>query len=59
MNEFFYMGGFGFYVWMSMGATFILMAGEIFWLRKQRKNTLKQIARLNRIDKRKAEGKDV
>jgi len=52
MAEFFSMGGFGFYVWMSMGVTFILMVGEIFWLRHQRKNTLKQIARLNRIDRR-------
>lgn len=53
MSEFFHMGGFGFYVWMSMGATFVLMVWEIFWLRSQRKNALKNIARLNRLDQKK------
>lgn len=51
MIEFFHMGGYGFYVWMSMGMTALLMLGDIFFVRQQRKQLLKQIKRMNRLDK--------
>jgi len=50
--EFFSMGGFGFYVWMSMGMALGLMIAEVLYLRHQRQQLLKNIARLNRLDKR-------
>ncbi len=49
ISEFFYMGGFGYYIWMSMGMTLIIMLGEVFVLKHQRKTRLKQIARMIRI----------
>ena len=52
-TEFFSMGGFGYYVWMSMGMALILMLGEIFVLKKQRKMALKQVARMVRIGRNK------
>ena len=51
--EFFSMGGFGYYVWMSMGMAFLLMVGEIFVLKSQRKTMLKQVARTIRMGKNK------
>lgn len=50
--EFINMGGFGFYVWMSMGMALGLMIAEVLYLRHQRQQLLKTIARLNRMDKR-------
>lgn len=50
--EFFSMGGFGLYVWMSMGMALGLMIAEVLYLRHQRQQLLKNIARLNRLDKR-------
>lgn len=49
--EFFSMGGFGYYIWMSMGMAFILMVGEVFVLKSQRKGMLKQVARVIRMEK--------
>lgn len=53
VSEFFAMGGFGYYVWMSMGMALIIMLGEIFVLKSQRKNRLKQVARMIRIGRNK------
>lgn len=52
MAEFFSMGGYGYYVWMSMGMTFILMVGEILMLKQQRKSVLKQVARIVRMGRK-------
>jgi heme exporter protein D len=54
--EFFHMGGFGFYVWMSMGMTFLLMFLEIIMLRSKRKTVLRQIGRMIRINKQEVSG---
>ena len=35
MNEFFGMGGYGFYVWGSYGVTFALLALEILLVRRR------------------------
>ena len=51
IGEFFSMGGFGYYVWMSMGMAFLIMLGEIFFLKHQRKNMLRHIQRLIRMEK--------
>jgi len=51
--EFFRMGGFGYYVWMSMGMALIIMLGEVLLLKSQRKARLKQVARIIRIGRNK------
>jgi len=51
IGEFFAMGGFGYFVWMSMGMALLLMLGEIFVLKHQRKDRLKQIQRGIRMEK--------
>ena len=40
LTEFFAMGGYAFYVWGSVGATFALMAGEVVALRLRRRAAL-------------------
>jgi heme exporter protein D len=41
LSNFFYMGGYGFYVWGSYIATIILLGAEVLKLLK-RKNTLRE-----------------
>lgn len=57
MIEFFHIGGYGFYVWMSMGMTALLMLGDLLFVRQQRKQLLKQIKRMNRQDKQRNDAK--
>lgn len=45
MIEFFAMGGYGFYVWASMGFALFLMLLEPIYLRIQHKNIVKNIQR--------------
>jgi len=52
IQEFFSMGGFGFYIWTSFGITFLLMLAEILYLRQERKTNLKRIQRLHRMNVR-------
>lgn len=51
ISEFFSMGGFGYYVWMSMGMALLLMLGEVFVLKSQRKGLIKQVKRAIRREK--------
>lgn len=51
--DFLSMGGFGYYVWMSMGMALLMMVGEIIVLKSQHKNMLKQVARIIRIGRNK------
>jgi len=51
IGEFFAMGGFGYFVWMSMGMALLLMLGEVFILKNQRKDQLKHIKRGIRMEK--------
>ena len=48
MSEFFAMGGYGFYVWCSMGAVAVLMLLEPIVLSFKHRQLIKQIKRQNR-----------
>lgn len=48
--EFFQMGGYALYIWGSFGAALLLMILEPILLRGRRRNILKRIARMARID---------
>lgn len=48
MSEFFAMGGYGFYVWSSMGMVLFLMLLEPIWLKMQHKRLIKTIQRQKR-----------
>ncbi len=50
VSEFFYMGGYALYVWGSFGAVLLLMILEPMLLKGRRRNILKRIARMARID---------
>jgi len=50
--EFFHMGGYAIYVWGSFGATLLLMILEPILLKGRRRNILKRIARMARINAR-------
>lgn len=52
MSEFLSMGGFGFFIWMSFGATLILMLGEPLWLKLSHKSILKSLRRFIRLQAR-------
>ena len=47
-NEFWAMGGYGVYVWGSVGATFALVAGEVAALGVRRRTALRQLDRRGR-----------
>lgn len=49
MSEFFSMNGYGFYIWSSFSITLLLMLGEMFVLKKQRKERLRTIKRISSI----------
>jgi len=42
MSEFFAMGGYGFYVWGSFGATALVVAVEMLSLRARRRRALEE-----------------
>jgi heme exporter protein D len=46
ITEFFSMGGYGFYVWMSFGMTALLIAAEVFYVKYQRKTTVRRLQRM-------------
>ncbi|PID45381.1 MAG: heme exporter protein CcmD [Proteobacteria bacterium] len=48
MTEFFSMGGYGFYVWSSMGMVLLLMSLEPIYLRFHHKRIVRAIQRQNR-----------
>ncbi len=50
-SEFFAMGGHALYVWGSYGVTFLLMAIEVFLLRRRRRAVLRRIRRLARLQR--------
>jgi len=49
-SEFFYMGGYGLYVWGSFGVSALLMILEPILLRNRRRATLKRISRIIRLN---------
>jgi len=57
LRDFILMGGYGFFVWLSFGVTFLALAGlflQSLWARKQLKQAcLKQQQRMQRLAARK------
>ena len=50
VSEFFFMGGYGFYVWASFGMTALLIALEIIYVKHQRRSTLRRLQRMARMN---------
>jgi heme exporter protein D len=48
LNEFFHMGGYGFYVWTSYGIALIILLANIIAPLRQRRKLLNDIARTTR-----------
>lgn len=53
MNEFFYMGGFGVYIWSAMATALVLMLLEPIMLVMKRRSVLADIKRIKRLEERK------
>lgn len=52
MSEFFYMGGFGAYIWSAMGAATFLMLLEPLLLVMKRRSVLQEVKRGKRLEER-------
>ncbi|MFT3734231.1 MAG: heme exporter protein CcmD [Rhodocyclaceae bacterium] len=50
LSAFLDMGGRGAFVWGSYGATFVLIAVELWLLGKRRRNTLQRLKRLQQLE---------
>ena len=50
IQEFFHMGGYALYVWGSFGATAVLMIAEPLLLRSRRKEVLRRLSRIARMN---------
>ena len=46
MTEFFYMGGYGLYVWGSYGTAMIVLAGVLLLARRRHQSQLQQLREL-------------
>jgi len=57
MSEFFYMGGYGAYIWSAMGAAAILMLLEPILLVFKRRSALNEVKRNKRLEKRRTRQK--
>ncbi len=53
MSEFFYMGGFGAYIWSAMTIALVLMLLEPVMLMMKRRSVLAGIRRIKRLEERK------
>jgi len=49
MSEFLSQGGYGGYIWASYGLTLILLLGEVWFLRQQRRTILARLSRMLRL----------
>jgi heme exporter protein CcmD len=54
MSDFFYMGGFGAYIWSAMGAAAFLMLLEPILLVMKRRAIIKDIVKMKRLDERRS-----
>jgi heme exporter protein D len=54
MSDFFAMGGYGYFVWMSYGVTALCMVVEVAALLLGRQTVIKRLTRLARAEARKA-----
>ncbi len=46
-SDFWQMGGYGLYVWGSFAMTIVCIAGEIWFLRRHRLQTMQRLKRMN------------
>lgn len=44
-SEFFYMGGYAFYVWTSFGLALIVLSGNVIWAMKRKQQVIQQLKR--------------
>ncbi len=51
LGEFFYMGGYAWYVWGSYGVTALFMIVEVILVMRRRKTLLKRLARMARLNR--------
>lgn len=49
-NAFWAMGGYALYVWGSFGATLACIVGEVWRVRRQRRQVISRLRRLQRFD---------
>ena len=54
MSEFFYMGGYGTYIWGAMGAATFFMLLEPALLIAKRRSMIKELKQLKRLEERRA-----
>ena len=54
MSEFFYMGGFGAYIWSAMGAAAFFMLLEPVLLILKRRSIIKELKQIQRLEERRA-----
>ena len=50
LAEFISMGGYGFYVWASLGMTALLIIVEVIYLKRQRVTNIQRIRRIKNIN---------
>jgi heme exporter protein CcmD len=50
MNEFFYAGGYGFYLWSALAVTAVLMLGEVMVERRLFRKVLARVKRMKRME---------
>lgn len=50
LTEFISMGGYGYYVWASLGMTVLLIGAEVIYLKQQRAANLQRIRRIKNIN---------
>jgi heme exporter protein D len=50
ISEFFFMGGYGGYVWSSFGATLVLILAEIIVARRRHRTILQRLSRMQRMN---------
>jgi len=58
MSDFFYMGGYGAYIWSVIGVALFFMLLEPFMLILKRRSILQEIKRNKRLQERRARERD-
>ena len=56
MSEFLSQGGYGAYVWGAYGLTLLLLLGEVWQLRRQRRTIFTRLSRMIRLRTRREPG---
>ena len=50
LTAFFHMGGYGFYVWMSYGIVFVVLAANVWWPMRSARALRARLARQRRFE---------